>query len=389
MGENIIKLSMLQAGKRPEPPEVTPDPNADGAALLDEVYGFLGRFVAYPSFDARVAHTLWVAHAHLMDAWESTPRIAFLSAVRGSGKTRALEISALLVPRPLLVVNVSAPYLFRRVADPIGLPTVLYDECDTVFSKNADLTMKDVCGLLNAGHRKGAVSGRCVTRGKDIEPEDFPAYCAVALAGLGRCLPDTIISRSVVVRMRRRAPNESVEPYRPRLHDKDGHALRDRLAAWAAGIEPRIEMPELPKEIQDRDADVWEPLIAVADAAGGEWPDRARCSAVALVALLQRGWGVASLSLQLLSDLRAIFGDHQLLPTKDILSLLIELPESAWADYRGKPLTDRGLSNLLSDYEIESKNIRTGPRVVKGYRREDFADAWRRYLPDPTPTTPV
>jgi uncharacterized protein DUF3631 len=252
MGENIIKLSMLQAGKRPEPPEVTPDPNADGAALLDEVYSFLGRFVAYPSFDARVAHTLWCAHAHMMDVWESTPRIAFLSAVRGSGKTRALEISALLVPRPLLVVNASAAYLFRRVADPIGLPTVLYDECDTVFSKSADLSMKDVCGLLNAGHRKGAVSGRCVNQGKNIEPEDFPAYCAVALAGLGRCLPDTIISRSVVVRMRRRAPNESVEPYRPRLHDKDGYTLRNRLAAWAAGIEPRIEMPELPKEIQPR-----------------------------------------------------------------------------------------------------------------------------------------
>jgi hypothetical protein len=99
--------------------------------------------------------------------------------------------------------------------------------------------------------------------------------------------------------------------------------------------------------------------------------------------------GVANLSLQLLSDLRTIFGDHQLLPTKDILSLLIELPESAWTDYRGKPLTDRGLSNLLSDYEIESKNIRTGTRISKGYRREDFADAWRRYLPDPTPTTPV
>jgi hypothetical protein len=118
MGENIIRLSKLQASERPEPPVITPDPNADGAALLDEVYGFLGRFVAYPSFDARVAHTLWCAHAHLMDVWESTPRIAFLSAVRGSGKTRALEISALLVPRPLLVVNVSAAYLFRRVADP-------------------------------------------------------------------------------------------------------------------------------------------------------------------------------------------------------------------------------------------------------------------------------
>jgi hypothetical protein len=377
MGENIIRLSKLQAGERPEPPVITPDPNADGAALLDEVYGFLGRFVAYPSFDARVAHTLWVAHAHMMDVWESTPRIAFLSAVRGSGKTRALEISALLVPRPLLVVNVSAAYLFRRVADPIGLPTVLYDECDTVFSKSADPSMSDVCALLNAGHRKGAVTGRCVTNNKKIEPEDFPAYCAVALAGIGRCLPDTITSRSVIVRMRRRAPGESVEPYRPRLHDKEGHALRDRLAAWAAGTEPRIEMPELPEQIQDRDADVWEPLVAVADAAGGEWPDRARATGVTLTTLLQEGYW-QPLSIQLLSDLRTVFGESPTLPTKTILTQLQSLPESPWEDIKGKPLTGKGLADRLKEFDVHPIQLSNSER---GYVRKDLADAWSRYLP--------
>src|SRR5450432_4080200 len=180
----------------------------DGAAILDDVETFLSRFVAYPSEPARIAHVLWVAHAHRMDAWDSTPRIAFLSPEPGSGKSRALEVSELLVPRPVEAVNVTPAYLFRKVGSEEGRPTMLYDEIDTVFGPKAK-DNEEIRGLLNAGHRKHSVAGRCVVRGKEVFTEEIPAYCAVALAGLGG-LPDTILSRSVIVRMRRRAPSEAI-----------------------------------------------------------------------------------------------------------------------------------------------------------------------------------
>src|SRR5215216_5135558 len=87
-----------------------------GERMIDAVYGLLGRFIAYPSEHAHVAHALWVVHAHLMDRWESTPRIAFLSPEPASGKTRAMEVTELLVPRPVEAVNMSAAALFRIVA---------------------------------------------------------------------------------------------------------------------------------------------------------------------------------------------------------------------------------------------------------------------------------
>src|SRR6516164_6452731 len=90
--------------------------------LLGRVHEFLGRFVAFPSREAHVAVSLWVMHAHLIDRWESTPRLAFLSAEPASGKTRALEILELLVPRPILPVNASPSYLFTFVASEDGLP---------------------------------------------------------------------------------------------------------------------------------------------------------------------------------------------------------------------------------------------------------------------------
>jgi 5-methylcytosine-specific restriction endonuclease McrA len=355
-----------------------------GAALLGEVYDFLGRFVAYPSPEAHVAHTLWIGHTHMMDAWESTPRIAFLSPEPGSGKTRALEITELLVPRPVEAVNVTPAYLFRKVAAEEGRPTILFDEIDTVFGPKAK-DNEEIRGLLNAGHRKSAVAGRCVVRGKIVETEEIPAYCALALAGLGN-LPDTILTRSVVIRMRRRAPNETVEPYRRRVHGPDGERLRDALAGWASGQEAAatIAWPAMPEGIHDRDADVWEPLLAVADLAGTDWSERARVAAVALVALAKES--TPSLGVKLLKDIRAVFGDQDQLPTRDILHGLHAIDDSPWGDLKGKPLDDRGLANRLRPYDIKPTTIRDGASTPKGYRRTDFVDAWSRYLQSTEPT---
>ena len=246
--------------------------------ILSDVEAFCRRFVAYPSEHACVAHVLWCAHTHAMDAWESTPRIAFLSPEPGSGKTRALEVSDLLVPNPVEALNVTAAYLFRKISDKAGMPTILYDEIDTVFGPKSKDNNEEIRGVLNAGHRRGAVAGRCVVRGKTVEIEELPAYCAVALAGLGR-LPDTLLSRCVIVQMRRRAPNEVVEPFRARVHRAEGHRLRERLARWSESLLADLSAarPDMPPGIEDRNADVWEALLAFADAAGGDWPRRAPC----------------------------------------------------------------------------------------------------------------
>ena len=349
----------------------------DGHRLLADVEKFLGRFVAYPSEAARVAHTLWVAHAHHMDAWESTPRIAFLSPEPGSGKSRALEVTELLVPRPVHAVNTTPAYLFRKVADEAGPPTLLYDEIDTVFGPRAK-DNEDIRGMLNAGHRKGAMAGRCVVRGKVVETEELPAYCAVALAGLDD-LPDTLMSRSIVVRMRRRAPTELVEPFRHRVHAAEGHALRDSLATWAQTI-PVGAWPVMPPGIEDRKADVWEALLAVADHAAGTWPERGRAAAVTDVTDAKAA--VPSLGVRLLDDLRAVFDEQQAdrLPTDVILSALTGIDDAPWSDIRGKALDARGLSRRLDKYGISRSTFRIGERTFKGYQREDLADAWSRYL---------
>ena len=176
-----------------------------------------------------------------------------------------------------------------------------------MFGPKAKKDNEDVRAILNAGHRKGATSGRCAVFGKTVKTEEIPSYCAVALAGLG-WLPDTLLSRCIIIRMRRRKPSERLEPYRRRTIEPQGHALHKQLASWAAKVSADVEdlIPhlDLPEGIEDRDADVWEPLIAIADAAGGKWPEAARVASVALVALTREEG--RSLGVQLLDDIRSV-----------------------------------------------------------------------------------
>lgn len=359
----------------------------EGAQLLNEVQAFLKRFVAYPSLHAAIAHTLWIAHTHAMDCWESTPRAAFLSPEPGSGKTRALEVTELLVPRPCETVNATPAYVFRKVSDPEGRPTLLWDEIDTLFGAKAR-EHEEVRGLLNAGHRRGAMAGRCAVKGKTVVTEELPAYCAVALAGLGN-LPDTIFTRSVCIRMRRRAPTENVEPFRRRIHAPEGNALRDRLARWTEQSAAQLtgRWPTMPEGVSDRAADVWEPLLAIADVAGGDWPKLARETAVTLVT--QSAETPLSLGVRLLADLRQVFGENLNMFTADVLGLLNSLEDAPWADLKGAPLDSRRLAALLRKYEVRSTTVRVGAIVGKGYRREDLHDVWSRYLQSPTAVTSV
>ena len=363
-----------------------------GAVLLDDIERFYSRFVVYPGEHEKVAHVLWTAHTHRMDLWDSTPRLAFMSPEPGSGKSRALEVTAPLVPRALHAVNVTPSYLIRKIADEDGAPTLLYDEIDTVFGPKARDGNEDLRGVLNAGHRRGALSGRCKIVGKTVGTEDLPAYCAVALAGL-HDLPDTIRARSVVVRMRRRRPEERAEPWRARDGEAAAAPLRDRLETWAATLPKRLaDWPTMPDGVADRDADVWEALIAVADLAGGHWPRRAREAATALVAA-SKATAVTS-GVRLLADLRDVFtrsGVHQM-ATIDVVTALNGIEEAPWGSHSdGQGVSPRDLARLLRPYGVLSRTLRDGVRTFKGYRAADLADPWARYLP-PAPhmsVTPV
>lgn len=357
--------------------------SAPSAHLLDEVRTFLERFIAYPEPEAAVAHTLWIIHTYLIEAFENTPRLAFLSPEPGSGKSRCMELTEALTPRPVLSVNSSVAYVFRKISDEAGLPTLLMDEIDAVFSSGKGDGNEDLRGLLNSGYRKGATAGRAAIRGKEIVTEEWPSYCAVALAGLNQ-LPDTLMTRSIVVNMKRRRQGQKVEPYRRRVNQPEAQALSERIATFAACIWTQVSdaWPELPEGIEDRDADIWEPILAIADAAGGHWPETARSAAVVMVAKAKEK--PATLGIKLLADIKAVMNGADRISTADLLEGLHAIETAPWSNLKGEPIDSRFLAKVLGKYEIPTNNtVKIGGRAVKGYQFHHLADAFERYLTSP------
>mgnify|MGYP000688627800 CR=1 FL=1 len=254
---------------------------SDGAKLYDDIHSTIRTYCVLPGDHETVAVVLWVVLTHILDRFDYAPRLVIRSPTKRSGKTRLLDMLDGLAYRPLKTANCSTAYLYRSLgADPP--PTLLFDEVDSIFgTAKAAEQNEDLRGLLNAGFSRGTTVGRCV--GPHQTPEDFETFACAALAGIGR-LPDTIEDRAVVVTMKRRTPEERVKPFRLRRDRPVLDALRERITQFVTTIPQDTNFYPTNIGVDDRAADVWEPLIAVADLAGTEWGAKARKAARALVA---------------------------------------------------------------------------------------------------------
>jgi hypothetical protein len=358
----------------------------DGGQLLDGIAAFLRSYVAFPSAHAAVAVTLWAAHTHLAAQFDSTPRLALLSPEKQCGKSRVLELLDLLCAGAETLSDASPAYLYRRIG--AAQVTILLDEADAIWKrgKGKDETAEALRSIVNAGHRKSATVGRVEMNGQAAKLIRFPVYAPAAIAGIGT-LPDTILDRAVIVRMRRRAPDEPVREYRERTTRPVGEALRERLQDWAASVGDRVgdPWPEMPPAVADRAADVWEPLLMIGELAGDKWGQLAWDACTAFAEGARDDTETAGT--RLLADLRDIFGEPDVLSTEAILGKLTALEESPWPDWYGRPLNPRGLAKLLKPYGVTSVKVRIGEQSVRGYRRADFATAWRSYLAAPSGTS--
>lgn len=323
---------------------------AEGARLLDKLHGALGRYVAFPSVEAGHALTLWIAATHAQDAWEHAPRCAVVSPEKRCGKSRVMDVAEATSRASLVTVNISPAALVRSITekDP---PTLFIDEADTIFGAKSADNNEDLRGIVNSGHQRGRPYVRYDMTSRSVE--NLPTFSMAMLAGIGD-LPDTIMDRAIVLRMRRRAPGEKVAPYRTRRDRPALHELRDRLTDW---IKPHIDSlqgsePVMP--VEDRAADTWEPLVAVADLAGGKWPAQARNAALILVNAESTADAEAGLGGRLLADLRDVFGGMSsvsFLSSADVVTRLLRIDDAPWRSMeRGAELTQRTLAARLAPY---------------------------------------
>jgi len=364
--------------------DVEPWPEAvDGAALLNALAASVKRHMALPEH-AAAAIALWTVSTYIVvNHGHVAPMLAITSPEKRCGKTTLLDWLSRLVERPLKAANITASAIFRTVD--VCKPTLLIDEADSFLGESGD----ELRGILNSGHsRTSAYVIRCC--GDNAEPRRFSTWSCKAIALIGKLENrfSTLADRSIGIELRRKLPTERLMKLR---HVHAGHfeGLARRCARFALDNGAAIgkARPDIPDCLNDRAQDNWEPLLAIADASGGQWPRLARTVAVALSGgadASDNAEAGGSLGVQLLTDLRRYFnaGNANSYPTTALLQFLNEIDDAPWPTLaKGKPMTARHLSRLLSPYGISRQTFRAGSETAKGYHVSDFADAFSRYLP--------
>ena len=340
-----------------------------GAELLDEIAATYARYLVLPEGGESVM-SLWTAHTYALDAAEHTPYLALVSPTKRCGKSTALTLARTLARRPLGADNVSPAAVYRVIE--AHAPTLLIDELDRVSPDS------DIWSILNSGHSRGG----CVLRvaGDDHEPRAFGTFAPKLISYIRPArspVPPTLEDRSIRIVLLRQRRSERRARLRSRELEKIAAPIRQRLMRWAVDhIEDlAAARPIVPQELDDRAADAWEPLLAIADAAGGRWPDLARRLAISYSSDRAEDEREAP-GVLLLVDLGELIRTEMLSPDShgyaaaEIARLLRELPDRPWSRWGRRdprPITEHALARLLRPHGVRSRS---------------YSGRVRRYPPD-------
>jgi putative DNA primase/helicase len=352
------------------------EPDVDGARLLYDVEQFVSRFVILqPSALLPVA--LWTIGTHLFESFETFPYITLLSPEKGCGKTRTTEVIELLAADPVRAICISEAALFRLIE--AKRPTLILDEAEILAGKGERADA--VRALLNAGNRTGTMVPRCV--GQSHELQFFSVFCPKVVCAIRVC-PETVKDRSIVIHMQRKRPTDTVGRFILRRVRPEAEALQERIACFALSNVSAIKYAYERLQVDflgDRDLENFEPLFALLTVTDPSRLEELRAAAEELTGRKAAAAQDDSLSLRLLTDIRAIWpeGETRML-TRNLLARLREIPEAPWQEEC--PLNERKLARFLAPYNVHPGEVREqlSGEKGKGYKLEQLGDAFARYL---------
>jgi hypothetical protein len=323
----------------------------EGDDLLEEIMHAVSDH-AILSEPSVVATSLWVPHCYCYDIFENTPRLFAHSPTRRCGKTTYLKLLQKMVCRAVYTDDITGPALFARMHEGY---IALLDELDSMPHG------KDIRNAFNSGFERGGQTHR--------KYGTFNTFRPLAIAAIGGLHP-TMIDRSITIRLKRKTDKETVK----RVRFFDGTPIRRKCLRWVRDHRQALEAarPALPLGLNDRQADFWEPLLAVADVAGGGLSALARRAAVAL----SQGHEEIGLEEALLRDIREAFAQDATLFSAELVQRLTAKADARWST---EGLNEWRLADKLAGFEIQAKPIRKGGNVLRGYQRSMFADAWLRW----------
>ncbi len=322
------------------------------------------------------AITLWSLSTYAINSFRLFPKLLITSPDKRCGKSTTMDVISGFSNRSLSVSNITSAGIFRAIE--AWQPTLLIDEGDTFLKDNEELR-----GIINSGHKR---NGAYVLRvsGEAMEPKKFSTWSPMCIAMIGKPA-STIKDRSITIELRRKGVNDKVLKL-PIDLEYQLLEVRQKCQRWYDDNKENLEQhtPSMPKIDNDRAQDNWLPILTIADLIGGDWSDLARYSMSQIEHVSQD----ESVSNMLLTDIQAFFDkeENDRIWSENLVNYLVSLEHRPWPEYRkGQPLIPSSIARILKPFGIRPKDLRMRyGRVKKGYERNQFNDAFSRYLTKPT-----
>ena len=383
-GGTVGELAELLDAAPEWTPQNTPQTHSESPEkLFQTVKSFVTRYVVFSRPEHADVITLWIMHTWVADYAEFTPYIYLHSPVMQCGKTQVQRVVEPLVKNPLRTCNVSEAALFREIEE--SHPTLLWDEIDSVFgNRKSSEGNENKRALINAGYERGLKAIRMERGGGGFVKISFDPFCPKILAGIGR-LPDTIVDRSIAILIHRKLRTQPCQKYRRQDRDK-AKPLHDALEAWSKDDELlktlRESQPQMPGSLTDRQEDIWEPLLAIADSIGGDMPKLARAAAKALC----DNEDELSYGAEQLAAIRKVIGDKSRITSVELIDGLWEadaLPSRFTED--GEPNYKKignWLSKFIKSYGGKAaRQLKFEGQNLRGYETAELQPIFDRYCP--------
>jgi hypothetical protein len=354
--------------------------------LFREIRAHIARYVVFNRPEHEVVVVLWVMHTWVVDLFDFTPYLYLHSPVMRCGKTQVHRVVEPLVKNPLRTCNISESALFREIAD--SRPTLLWDEIDSIFgNRKASEANEDKRALLNAGYERGIMAIRMERSGSGFKKITYDPFCPKILAGIGH-LPETIVDRSIPILIHRKLRTQSCEKYRRRDRDL-AKPIYDSLKTWSANPELlktlRASRPQMPDYLSDRQEDIWEPLLAIADSIGSDVP---RLASEAARALCDNNQDEGSGShTTYLAAIRKAVGEQSRITSADLIDRLWKaevLPSRLMEEEEpNRKKIGHWLSKLIKSYGGKpARQLDFDGQNARGYEAAELKETFDRYCPE-------
>jgi len=337
-----------------------------------EMFGKIQEILGHVKFPAEMEATyrgtlaLYAIHTWVHRYQDSTPYILITSPAAESGKSTALEVLASLVSAPVMENSLTASNLISYANDGC---TIMIDEADELGKD------KQFKAAINSGYKQSGF----VTRKVGKEQKRFSTYSPKVIAGIARekmPVEGATLTRCINIRLQRALPGE-VRKFRPR-HPETREVIReirDWVRDWAETNSARLSdaYPEVPASVGNRAAELWEPLLAVAEALGDEIAAQAREWVGKIQGQAEKA---VDPNVSFLADIRAVLDDWK--PTRTGTRIRVADLHQAWLSMPERSFAE-GLDLNRFSRRLASFGLTSTPD--KGSRWYRVVDAQGEYVP--------